>query len=101
MAGFVLHAGATVLCAHGGHAEPTEPTNRVTVGGQPVATVAGPWVVAGCPVLPACVSATWLTAATRVLVDGHPVLVTGGQAVSAPSGAPVVVAATQARVTAT
>ena len=49
MAGFLLHAGATVLCAHAGQAQPTAPNPRVKVSGQPVVTQAAPYAVAGCP----------------------------------------------------
>ena len=35
MPGFLLHVGATVLCAHGGQAQPTVPNPRVIVMGQP------------------------------------------------------------------
>jgi hypothetical protein len=33
MPGFLLHVGATVLCAHGGQATPTAPNPRVMVSG--------------------------------------------------------------------
>ena len=39
MPGFLLHVGATVLCAHGGQAQPTAPNPRVLVSGQPTS----PW----------------------------------------------------------
>ena len=71
MPGFLLHPGATVLCAHGGQAQPTAPNPRVKVGGQPVVTQAAPYTVAGCPFnvsgapVP-CVTAQWVTAALRV-----------------------------------
>ena len=42
MPGFLLHAGATVLCCHGGQAQPTAPNPRVKVGGQPIVTQAAP-----------------------------------------------------------
>lgn len=48
MPGPLLHLGATVLCAHGGQATPSAPVARVLVSGQPVATQAAPWLVAGC-----------------------------------------------------
>ena len=35
MPGFLVHVGATVLCAHAGQAQATVPNPRVTVGGQP------------------------------------------------------------------
>ena len=39
MPGFLLHVGATVLCAHGGQAQPTVPNPRVLVGTYPVRVV--------------------------------------------------------------
>lgn len=105
MPGFLLHLNAGVLCAHGGQAKPTAPVPRVLVSGQPVTTVSAPWVVAGCPFPPPpngngpCVTAQFATSATRVLALGQPVLLLDSQAVCAPTGTPLVVAATQARVT--
>ena len=71
MPGFLLHVGATVLCAHGGQAQPTAPNPRVLVGGQPSVVMTAPYAVAGCPFAPGgvptpCVTAQWMTAATRV-----------------------------------
>ena len=78
MPGFLLHQGATVLCMHGGQAQPTAPNPRVMVGGQPIVTQAAPYTVAGCPFTTAspmpCVTAQWVTAATRVLAGGQPVV---------------------------
>ena len=77
MPGFLLHVGATVLCAHAGQAQPTSPNPRVKVGGQPVVTQAAPYTVAGCPFnvsgapVP-CVTAQWVTAAMRVRAGGYP-----------------------------
>ena len=34
MPGTLLHVGATVLCVHGGQAQPTVPNPRVTVNGN-------------------------------------------------------------------
>jgi hypothetical protein len=48
MPGFILHLGATVICAHGGQAVPIAPFPRVLVSGQPIATLASPYAVAGC-----------------------------------------------------
>jgi len=104
MPGFVLHLGASVLCAHGGQATPTMPFPRVTVSGQPVTTLAAPYVVAGCPFVPPapgpCVSAQWVLGATRVLAGGQPVLIQSGVAVCAPTGTPLMPLVTQTRVTA-
>jgi hypothetical protein len=106
MPGFVLHLGATVMCAHAGQAQPTAPNPRVLVSGQPVTTQAVPYVVAGCPFVPPggngpCVTAQWVVAATRVLVGGQPVLTQTSVAVCAPTGTPLNVIVTQMRVTAT
>ena len=102
MAGFVLHVGATVMCAHGGQAQPTTPFPRVLVGGQPVVTQPAPWVVAACPLvpppLPPCVTANWVVGALRVLAGGAPVLLQDSQAICVPTGTPLTVAVTQVRV---
>src|SRR6266478_2260579 len=103
MPGFLLHVGATVICAHGGQAQPTAPSPRVTVSGQPVVTQPAPYVVAGCAFVPPagngpCVTAQWVVGATRVLVSGQPVLVQSSQAICTPTGTPLVIAVTQARV---
>lgn len=104
MPGFVLHVGATVLCAHAGHAQPTAPNPRVMVGGQPSATFGAPWAVIGCT-LPSnaggpCVTAQYVTAATRVTSNGQPLLLLDSQAICAPTGTPLFPVATQVRVTA-
>jgi hypothetical protein len=103
MPGFLLHVGATVLCAHGGQAQPTVPNPRVTVSGQPIVTQAAPYAVAGCPFVPPagngpCVTAQWVVGATRVLSNGQPVLVQSSQAVCAPTGTPLMIVLTQTRV---
>ena len=105
MPGFLLHVGATVLCAHGGQAQPTSPNPRVTVSGQPIVTQPAPYAVAGCPfTTPAgnplpCITAQWITGATRVTSNGMPVLLMDSQAICAPNGTPVMITVTQTRVT--
>lgn len=103
MPGFLLHSGATVLCAHAGQAQPTAPNPRVKVGGQPVVTQAAPYSVAGCPFnvsgAPSpCVTATWVTAALRVRAGGQPLLLQDSQAICAPNGTPLNIVMTQVRV---
>jgi len=103
MPGFLLHVGATVLCMHGGQAQPTAPNPRVRVGGQPIVTQAAPHAVAGCPftvsgVPVPCVTAQWVTAATRVRVVGVPVLLQDSQAVCTPNGTGLNIVMTQTRV---
>jgi uncharacterized Zn-binding protein involved in type VI secretion len=74
------------------------------VSGQPVATQPAPYTVAGCPLPPVaggpCVTAQWVTAATRVTAGGMPVLTQGDQAICAPTGVPLLPVAAQTRVTA-
>lgn len=104
MPGFLLHLNAQVLCSHAGPATPTAPFPRVLVSGQPVATVAAPWVVAGCAFPPPpngngpCVTAQFVSSAARVLAGAQPVLLLDSQAVCTPTGTPLIVAATQVRV---
>jgi hypothetical protein len=106
MPGFILHLGATVLCSHGGQATPTAPFPRVLVSGQPVTTLAPPYVIAGCALPPPpaangpCVTAQWVVGATRVLAGGQPVLVQSSQAICVPTGTPLQILVTQTRVTA-
>lgn len=105
MPGTLLHVGATVLCAHGGQAQPTVPNPRVTVSGMPTVTMVAPYVVAGCAMPPPpsgngpCVTAQWITAATRITSNGQPLLLLDSQAICAPTGTPLVIVATQPRVT--
>lgn len=107
MPGFLLHLGATVLCSHAGQATPTVVNPRVTVSGQPIVTVASPYVVAGCALPPPpaangpCVTAQFVTAATRITSNGQPVLLFDSQAVCVPTGTPLLVVAAQTRVTGT
>ena len=103
---FVLHVGATVLCAHGGQAMPTVPNPRVRVSGQPVTTQPSPYTVAGCAFVPPggngpCVTAQWVVGATRVRAGGQPLLLQSSQAICAPTGTPLNIVVTQTRVQAT
>lgn len=101
MPGFVLHVGATVICAHGGQAQPTAPNPRVSVTGQPVTTLATPYVIAGCGLTgsaPPCATAQWIVGATRVLAGGVPVLLQDSQAVCVPTGTGLTPLVVQTRV---
>ena len=104
MPGFLLHQGATVLCLHGGQGQATVPNPRVKVGGQMTVQQPNPWTVAGCPFtvppgspLP-CLTAQWVTAATRVTSGGLPLLLQDSQAVCVPNGTGVNIVVTQLRV---
>ncbi len=106
MPGFLVHVGAQVLCAHGGQATPTAPNPRVTVSGQPTTLLSAPYTVAGCPLPPPpngngpCVTAQWLSGSTRVLSNGQPLVVLSSQALCTPTATPLIIAATQTRVSA-
>ena len=105
MPGPIVHVGAVVTCMHAGPAQPTAPFPRVLVSGQPVVTLATPYVVAGCALAststPPCVTAQWVVGATRVLAGGVPVITQPSQAVCVPTGQGLIVITTQPRVMAT
>jgi hypothetical protein len=101
--GLVVHAGATVVCKHGGQAQPTAPDPRVLVGGRPVSTMASQYMVAGCPFVPPsgngpCVSALWILGAFRVLASGKPVVLQNSIGLALPTFTLLSVVATQPRV---
>jgi hypothetical protein len=107
MPGFIVHVGAQVLCAHAGQATPTVPNPRVTVSGQPTVLVTAPYVVAGCTFPPPpgangpCVTGQWLNGTVRVTSNGQPLVVQSSASICAPTGTPLLIMATQTRVTAT
>lgn len=104
MPGFLLHAGATVLCLHAGQAQPTVTNPRVKVSGQPITTQPSPYTVSGCTLPPPpaangpCVIAQWVSAAVRVKATGQPVLLQDSQAVCTLPGTGVQILVTQVRV---
>jgi hypothetical protein len=105
MPGPVLHVGASVLCMHGGQAQPTAPFPRVTVSGQPIVTLAAPYVVAACGLTgtpnPPCATAQWVVGSTRALAGGTPIVIATGTAVCVPTGTGLIPVGFQARVLAT
>lgn len=108
MPGTLLHVGATALCMHAGQAQPTTPNPRVLVSGQPTVTLLSPYVIAGCVLPPPagggngpCVTAKFVSGATKVFSNGVPLLLLDSQAVCVPTGTPLIITATQTRVIAT
>lgn len=108
MPGFLFHVGATAICPHGGQVSVVPSSPRVLVGGQPVATLADTYPIAGCtftvpgPKPQPCVTVRWLVPAVRVTVGGQPAILqtsTGlcQSAEQIPQGPPSVVV-TQIRV---
>ena len=106
MPGFLVHVGAQVTCAHAGQATQTAANLSVTVSGQPTVVITAPYRVAGCalPTPPVangpCVTAQWLNGTTRVTSNGQPLVVQSSQAICAPTGTPLIIIATQTRVSA-
>jgi len=103
--GFLLHLGATVQCAHVGQATPTVANPRVTVSAQPTVTMTAPYAIAECAMPPPptgngpCVTAQWITSATRITSLGQPLLLLDSQAICVPTGTPLLILTTQTRVT--
>jgi len=105
MAGFLVHAGAQVLCSHAGLAMPTALNSRVLVGGQKTVLISTAYVVAGCalsssPAITPCVTAQWMSGSQRVTSNGQPLVVQSSTAICAPTGTPLIIADTQKRVSA-
>ena len=98
--------GAVVACAHGGQAMPTAPSPRVLVTAMPIATIAAPYMVAGCAFAPPigngpCVTAQWIVGAVRVTSMGQPVVIMTGVATCVPTGTPLLPVEAQMRAIAT
>jgi len=106
MAGAILHVGATVTCSHGGQAVPTAPSSSVSVSGMPIATISGPYSVAGCAFVAPdgngpCVTAQWTVGASKVFSGGQPVAIASGDASCVPTGTSLSVVSSQTAVVAT
>jgi hypothetical protein len=97
-----MHLGAVVTCSHAGPAQPTAPVPRVLLSGQPVVTIASPYVVTGCALTgsptPPCVTGQWLVGAVRVLAGGVPVALMTGTSTCIPTGTPMLPLSVQPRV---
>lgn len=75
---FLLHVGTTAICPHAGQVSIISSNTRVMLGGQPAATLADTYTIAGCtlPVPPSklCVTIRWLVGAMRVRINGSPAI---------------------------
>jgi uncharacterized Zn-binding protein involved in type VI secretion len=102
--GFLLHVGAKGSCPHGSGQLTVIPSSaRVLLGGQPAATAADQYLVAGCPfTVPTskpqpCVKVQWTTPAARVLVNGQPAVLSSSVGIcqspeQVPNGPPSILA---------
>jgi len=108
MSAFVFHVGATAMCPHAGQVQTVSANSRVLVAGQPVAVLSDNFLISGCPfTVPTgkpqpCIQVQWLAPATRVRVNGQPVILQNStglckSAEQIPQGPPNVVV-TQVRV---
>ncbi len=106
MPGFLVNVLSQVQCSHGGQARPTTPNPRVLVTGQPTVLLSTPYQIVGCPLPPPnaangpCVTGQWTSGTVRVSSMGQPLLVQAGTSTCTPTGTPLVVLATQPRVSA-
>ena len=85
---------------------PTAPSPRVLVSGMPIATIAAPYVVAGCPLCRRAATARaspaqWMVGAVRVTSLGQPLAIMTGVSICAPTGTPLMPVTAQTRVLAT
>ncbi|MGV8845334.1 hypothetical protein [Tessaracoccus sp.] len=101
----LVEQGATVLCAHGGQAQPTVPNPRVGLGGKPALGLSPPWTITGCTFPPnsggPCVTAMWSVGTVRVTSMKQPLVLASGTATCVPTGTPLTASVVQMRVTAT
>ena len=85
---------------------PSAPNPRVLVSGQPVATMAAPYLIAGCAFVPPagngpCVTGQWVVGATQVLSQGQPVAIMTGISICTPTATPLLPTSAQTLVIAT
>jgi hypothetical protein len=99
MPGFLLHAGATLLCPHGGQTQPVLPSPFVKVGGAAALTQPPGHTIAGCALPPPaggpCTTVQWMSAAITVLSGGQPLLLTDSVSLCLPCSVPSQVLTTQ------
>jgi hypothetical protein len=95
----------TVMCLHGGPAQPATPLPRVKLSGASAVGQAAPYTVSGCSFPPQsggpCATAQWTVGTTRVKSNGQPLVIQGGSATCMPTGVPLTITTVQPRVKAT
>lgn len=110
MGDFLVQVGASGMCPHGGPLQIVPSQAKVLLGGQPAATAADQFLIAGCaftvpPGKPQpCVTAKFLPA-VKVLLSGNPAVLKSGAVIcqsveQIPQGPPSVTV-TQLKVTGT
>jgi len=75
---YILDAGTTITCPHGGRVTVAPRATRVSLAGKPPLLVDDTAVIAACPFVAGapspCLSVRWVMPATRVTVESSPVL---------------------------
>jgi uncharacterized Zn-binding protein involved in type VI secretion len=84
----------------------TVPSPTVLVSGMPIATIAGPWAIAGCAFIPPagngpCVTGMFVVGAVQVTSNGQPVALLTGVSTCVPTGTPMIPISAQVLVNAT
>jgi hypothetical protein len=107
MSGYILHLGAVVQCPHQAPAQVSPSNSQVKVSQQAVAVMSDQYQIAGCPFVigpksSPCLTIQWVKAASRVKVNGQPVLISDSKGLclspeQAPQGTPTITS-TQTRV---
>jgi hypothetical protein len=85
--GELLDSASSVFCPHGGLAASMPANHRVVASSVPLAILSDPYVIVGCQNAIPCVTARFITAATRVRGAGVPVL-SAAPFGGAPTGSP-------------
>jgi uncharacterized Zn-binding protein involved in type VI secretion len=84
----------------------TVPNPQVLVSGMPVATIAGPWAIAGCAFVPPagngpCVTGMWVMGSLQVTSNGQPLALLTGVSTCVPTATPMIPVSAQTFVIAT
>ena len=80
MPGYVLTTASTIQCTHGGSASAVASNTKLTADGSPILVETDIHTVAGCPFMigntpSPCLQIAWSTGASKVSINGTPVLV--------------------------
>ena len=100
MPGYILDAGASLTCPHGGQVTVVPSAQGMTLGGKPPLRVDDAATIAACPFNVSgspspCLSVQWMMPATRVSAESSPVLLSSSvglcvNAARAPQGTALV-----------
>jgi hypothetical protein len=83
---FILDAGTTIACPHGGKVTVVPTVTRATLGGLPPLLENDLATVAGCGLTSPCVKVQWKGAATKVRIQGGAPLLSTSQGICIGSG---------------